>query len=124
MAKTKESKNGKSHLVKSAPYVVAFLSLAALVVYYALSKGVQTPQLAMKSMEKLGNDEQVKITVRPATPADYAYYLEIYPDLEGDTPPADEASWNRRELPNVVIIMQGAQSVGYTWFQNTMSSTI
>ena len=112
MAKAKENKDGKNHLVKPAPFVIVFLLLAALVVYYALSKSVQTPQLAMKSMEKLSNDEQVKITVRPATPADYAYYLEIYPDLEIDTPPADEASWNRRDLPNVIIIMQGAQSVG------------
>ena len=77
MARTKEGKDGKNHLIKSAPFVVAFLSLAALVVYYALSKGAQTPQLAIKSMEKLSNDEQVEITVRPATPADYAYYLEF-----------------------------------------------
>ena len=57
------------------------------------------------------------ITVRPATSADYTFYLKIYGDLEIDHPPADEAMWNKRDMPGVTIITQGAESVGYIWVQ-------
>ena len=41
--------------------------------------------------------------------------MKIYPDLDIDQPPLDEALWKKRELPSGTIITQGAQSVGYIW---------
>ena len=57
------------------------------------------------------------IAIRSATPTDYAYYLEICPDIGMDYPPRDEVVWSKRELPETSILTQGNQSVGYSWSQ-------
>ena len=86
-----------------------------LIVYGMHRKSKQTSYLATHFLPKFNGDEQAEISIRPATPDDYPYYLEVYPDLEIDQPPASEAVWNNRDLPTVTIIMQGGQPVGYIW---------
>jgi GNAT superfamily N-acetyltransferase len=110
MPTAKENRDGRNSLIKRALFILVLLSLVVLLVYYVHSKSKQTPPVT-NLLGKFSSD----ITVRPAIPADYAYYLEIYPDLEIDQPPVDEAMWSRRDLPGVTIITQGAQSVGYIW---------
>lgn len=111
MTTAKENRGERGSLIKQALLLLVLLPLVGLLVHYVHSNGKQSSPLATNTSNKSSND----ITVRPATPADYTYYLEIYPDLEIDQPPVDEAMWNKRDLPGVTIITQGTQSVGYIW---------
>jgi ribosomal protein S18 acetylase RimI-like enzyme len=115
MPMTKEKRDERNSLIKRALFIVVLLSLMVLIVYYIHRENKQASNMDINSLEKVSGDKQTEITVRPATPADYAYYLESYPDLEIDHPPADEVMWNKSDLPDVTIITQGTQSVGYIW---------
>lgn len=63
----------------------------------------------------MSGTEGIDVAFRPATPADYAFYLEIYPDLGIDQPPVTQAVWRGHHLPNVTIVIQDSQPVGYIW---------
>ena len=82
-----------------------------------LRKEKQASKVALETGKISDKNGQMDITVRPATSADYTFYLKIYEDLEIDHPPADEAMWNKRDMPGVTIITQGTEPVGYIWTQ-------
>src|SRR6202022_79067 len=75
MPTAKENRDGRNSLIKRALFILVLLSLVVLQVYCVHSKSKQTPPVT-NLLGKFSSD----ITVRPAIPADYAYYLEIYPD--------------------------------------------
>lgn len=57
------------------------------------------------------------VSIHPATPADYPYYLQLYPDLEIDQPPSTLDTWTKHAIPDVSIITHDAKPVGYAWVE-------
>jgi len=53
------------------------------------------------------------VSVHPATPADYPYYLQLYPDLEIDEPPVNLNNWTKHIMPHSYIITHDGVPVGY-----------
>ena len=115
MTTAKDRQDERKSLIKLALFILVFLSLVVSIVFCMHGKSNQVSLLATNFLTKFNGDGQAEIALRPATPADYAYYLEVYPDLEIDQPPGNEAVWNRRDLPTASIITRGAQPVGYIW---------
>lgn len=118
MSTAKEKKAARDSLTKRALFILVVLSLVVLMVYYVHSKSKPISSLVINLFTRFSSDRQTEIAVRPATPADYPYYLEIYPDLEIDQPPADEATWKESHLSSVTIITQGTRPVGYISIQS------
>src|SRR4051812_38673971 len=58
-----------------------------------------------------------EVLVRPATLADHAVFVRLFPELEVDDPILDEEKFAHQLLPTTLIAEVSGMPVGYTYFQ-------
>lgn len=102
-----DNKHGSNYpVIRIGIFIVSLLLICFTIVAYSNHKATRD---ALKNIPS--------VSLHPATPADYPYYLQLYPDLEIDQAPASLDTWTTHDMPNTQIITRDTVSVGYVWVQ-------
>ena len=105
MATAKKDENHSS-IIRIGLFIVSLLLICFTAIAYLNHRATS---IALKNIPA--------VSVRPATPADYPFYIQLYPDLDIDQPPSTSDTWIKHDVPNTSIITYDAIPVGYAWVQ-------